>query len=201
MNEAIITEAELAEKFFEPSDIGEVISFPTRYLRFTRFELDLHQQRLRCAGVSVNVPHKVFRTLVVLLQQPGKIVSREILCNHLWPENNGIDVESNLNTTLNKLRRIFRDMGAVHPLIQTIARRGYLFTAKVEYAERVMSEDPRTQTIEGKSLRFRCIQAVKVFFLERSSTCLKASLIVLVIASILLGAAITLYAYRPIYHP
>jgi DNA-binding winged helix-turn-helix (wHTH) protein len=199
MNEAVVINAEPSGKLLE--SIREEISFPTRYVRFTRFELDLHRQRLFCEGVSVVLSGKLFGTLTVLLRHPRQIVSREILRNHVWPGNEGADVDSNLNTTVNKLRRILRDAAAEDPLIQTIARRGYLFSAKVEYAERPMSEDSRTEGIDNEICGFRWIQAAKAFCLERSGACLRASLILLVIASLLLGAAVTLFAHRPMYHP
>jgi DNA-binding winged helix-turn-helix (wHTH) protein len=114
--------------------MSEEQRFPARYLRFDMFELDLKGQRLCRDGASITVRGKPYRTLLALLENPGEIVSREVLQDRLWPGKIGIDRGSNLNTTINKLRRILHDTDTGHPLIKTIVRKGYLFTTKIEYA-------------------------------------------------------------------
>lgn len=52
-------------------------------LRFSVFELDVSARELRKNGRRVNLQQQPFQALVALLEQPGKVVSREeeaLLC-------------------------------------------------------------------------------------------------------------------------
>jgi DNA-binding winged helix-turn-helix (wHTH) protein len=180
--------------------IPEEPSFPTRYLRFGMFELDLKGQRLSRDGASIIVHGKLYTTLLTLLEHPGEIVARELLQGRLWPGKISIDRGSNLNTTVNKLRRILQDTDPGHPLIKTIVRKGYLFTAKIEYAHQSVNENRRHETNEGKASRFSWTRAATAYT-SSSTIGFRASLIVLLTASILLGAAMALYAHRSFYQP
>jgi DNA-binding winged helix-turn-helix (wHTH) protein len=135
------------------------------------------------------------------LEHPGEVVSRKAFCDQLWPGNDRIDVATNLNSTINKLRRLLCDTSGDHPLIETIVHKGYVFSAKVEYADCAISEDPERQPVrEGKS-RPHWPPIARVSHAELQTVYFKASLIALTIASMLFGAAVALYAFRPISHP
>jgi DNA-binding winged helix-turn-helix (wHTH) protein len=47
--------------------------------------------------------------LVILLEHPGEMVSREELQERLWP-NTFVDVDHSLNTAVNKIREVLRDL-------------------------------------------------------------------------------------------
>ncbi|MBE2899125.1 response regulator transcription factor [Pasteurellaceae bacterium 20609_3] len=55
--------------------------------------LDLASQQAHCKGQSVELTHKEFALLQILMQQPGKIFSRPLLEEKLYPW--GEEVESN----------------------------------------------------------------------------------------------------------
>lgn len=175
--------------------------FPTRYLRFGAFELDLKGQRLCRDGAFIIVHGKLYATLLTLLENPGEIVSRESLLDHVWPGNIWIDRGSNLNTTVNKLRRILHDTDPGHPLIKTIVRQGYLFTAKIEYAHHSMTEGRLRGTSGEKVARFSWTRASETLATSLGRVGFRGSLIVLVIAAILFGAGLVLYAHRPFNQP
>lgn len=175
--------------------------FPTRYLRFGTFELDLKRQRLCRDGAFIIVHGKLYTTLLTLLENPGEIVSREALLDHLWPGNIGIDRRSNLNTTVNKLRRILHDTDPGHPLIKTIVRQGYLFTAKIEYAHQSMTEGRRRGTNGEKAVRPSWARVSESLSTSLGRVGFRGSLIVLLIAAILFGAGVVLYAHRPFNQP
>jgi DNA-binding winged helix-turn-helix (wHTH) protein len=175
--------------------------FPTRYLRFGTFELDLEGQTLCHDGTSIVVQGKLYKTLLALLENPGEIVFRDVLQARLWPGKIGIDRGSNLNTTVNKLRRVLHDTDPGHPVIKTIHRTGYLFTAKIEYAHHSMTEDRRQETNLEKKARFSWTRASESLSTSLGRVGFRGSLIVLLIAAILFGAGVALYAHRPLNQP
>lgn len=183
------------QEVIAPRGIGscENISFQGRYLRFASFELDLERQRLMSEGVSISLPGKLYKTLTMLLHNPGEVVTREMLQRSLWPVNRAIDRESNLNTTVNKLRRILHDASREHPLISTLTGKGYLFTANVECANRTIVEEQALAARERQGRHFAVADRKKTVYTRLASIYRKPWAIALAIASILFGAAIELY--------
>jgi len=53
-------------------------------------------------GKCLGEASEVFR---LLMETPEKVVSREAICERLWPDS-AVDVDANLAATMNKLRRI-----------------------------------------------------------------------------------------------
>ena len=81
-----------------------------------------------------------FAVLVVLLDQPGVIVSREDLRERLWPADTFVDFDHSLNTAVNKLRDTLGDQASNPRFIETVARRGYRFVAEVKWDAGTPSE-------------------------------------------------------------
>jgi DNA-binding winged helix-turn-helix (wHTH) protein len=54
--------------------------------RFGLFEADLASNTLTRNGVRVKIQDQPFRVLILLLERPGEIVTREELRQKLWPE-------------------------------------------------------------------------------------------------------------------
>lgn len=202
MHEAVLTpDRGLSEHLWQHDVAVETVVFPTRYLRFGVFELDVQRQRLSADGTSIAIRGKLYEALIKLLEHPGEVVSRKALRDQLWPGNDKIDVATNLNSTINKLRRLLCDVSGEHPLIETIVHKGYAFTAKVEYADCAISEDPGRQPGREEKSRPHWPAIPRAPHAELQTVYFKASLIVLTIASVLFGAAVALYAFRPISYP
>jgi TolB-like protein/DNA-binding winged helix-turn-helix (wHTH) protein/Tfp pilus assembly protein PilF len=73
---------------------------------------------------------KVFDTLLILVENSGRIVEKEVLMNRLWPDT--FVEEANLGFNIQQLRKALGD-DARHPrFIETVARRGYRFIAPIE---------------------------------------------------------------------
>jgi DNA-binding winged helix-turn-helix (wHTH) protein len=106
-------------------------AFPTRYLCFGHFQLDLQRESLRKNGERIRLQGKAYQTLVILLSRAGSIVTREEVRRHLWPENPQVNFEANVNTIINKLRQALGDSPENPAYIETIPRRGYCFLAEV----------------------------------------------------------------------
>lgn len=101
-------------------------------IRFGFFEVDTQSGELRRQGSKVNLQEQPFRALVLLLERPGEVVTREELNKRLWPENTFVDFERGLNKAINKLRTALRDNAEKPCFIETLPQHGYRFIAPVE---------------------------------------------------------------------
>lgn len=119
-------------------------AFAARYARFGRFQADLERQELYRDGQRVKVQAKVLQGLLLLLSRAGEIVTREDVRRQLWPDAFLVNLDANVNTTMNKLRQVLGDSPENPLYIETIPRRGYSFMASVEY-----SSVPGTPSAEG----------------------------------------------------
>src|SRR5579859_8016905 len=99
--------------------------------RFGLFEADVAAHTLTRKGVRVRIQNKAFCVLVVLLQNPGKTITREELHRALWPDGTYVDFDTGLNVVLKKLRAAIDDDSDNPRFIETIPRRGYRFIAPV----------------------------------------------------------------------
>src|SRR5690242_20273010 len=99
--------------------------------RFGLLEADATQGTLTRHGVRVQIQDQPFRVLVLLLERPGEIVSREELRQKLWPDGTFVDFDGSLNVILKKLRASIDDDSDNPRFIETVPRRGYRFIAPV----------------------------------------------------------------------
>ncbi|HXN53930.1 MAG TPA: winged helix-turn-helix domain-containing protein [Candidatus Acidoferrum sp.] len=173
--------------------------FPTRYVRFGAFQLDVKRQDLLKNGARLRLPGKVCQVLVTLLERPGEIVTREELRARLWASDTHVNFDANVNTTVNKLRQILGDSNEESVYVQTIPRRGYSFISRVEFVERPetggLAQGEAQPQEEDSSLPGESAGS-KLFASHSATVWFAAGVIALVIAAMLLGAAITLYSHR-----
>jgi DNA-binding winged helix-turn-helix (wHTH) protein len=102
-----------------------------KLLRFGVFEVDLRAGELRKAGLRVKLQGQPFQVLAVLLESPGKVVTREELQQQLWQSDTFVDFEHGLNTAVKKLRQALDDDSDNPRFVETLPRRGYRFIAPV----------------------------------------------------------------------
>src|SRR2546430_17397530 len=166
---------------------------PARYVCFGTFHLDLKKEELFKDGARVKLQSKVYQALLVLLGKPGEIVSREELRLRLWPSDTHVNYDANVNTTVNKLRQVLGDSPDQPAFVDTIPRKGYCFVAKVEYLDRLVAPPERS----SRSTPEEHAQGRASFFPPPIlSKWFTPAVVVLVIASMLFGAALVLYAHR-----
>src|SRR5215471_10721742 len=104
----------------------------SRVYRFGTFELDARTGELFRDGQRTQLHDQPLQVLLVLLEQPGELITREELTSKLWPSGTFVDFNHGLNKAVNKLRDALKD-SAEHPqFIETLPRKGYRFIAKVE---------------------------------------------------------------------
>jgi TolB-like protein/DNA-binding winged helix-turn-helix (wHTH) protein/Tfp pilus assembly protein PilF len=103
-------------------------------VRFGPFEIDPQNRDLTRSGEKVKLQDKPFRILMLLMAEPGKLVTREELRRSLWPANAFVDFEAGLNTAIRKLRDALQDEAKAPQFIETVQRHGYRFIAPIEVA-------------------------------------------------------------------
>jgi DNA-binding winged helix-turn-helix (wHTH) protein len=170
-----------------------------RCLCFGAFQLDLQQRQLSKDGLPVKVQGKVYQALVMLIETPGETVTREALRMRLWPRDTQLDYDANVNTTVNKLRQVLGDTNEQSKYIETIPRKGYSFVAKIEYVDAPAPPSASTQgAAERKDSIWSFAGPRRFLRSDAANVWFTASVIVLMMAAVLLGAAITLYSHRSI---
>jgi TolB-like protein/DNA-binding winged helix-turn-helix (wHTH) protein/Tfp pilus assembly protein PilF len=110
----------------------EVLHRQREVIRFGPFELDLRAGELRKHGLKTRLQQQPFRVLALLLDRPGKVVSREELRQAIWPADTFVDFDEGLDATIYKLRNTLGDSSENPRFVETLPRRGYRFIAPVE---------------------------------------------------------------------
>lgn len=106
---------------------------PSRALvRFGAFELDHHSGELRRDGARVRLQDQPLQILLILLEHPGKIITREDLKQKIWPSDTFVDFDHGINNAIKRLREALGDNAEAASYIETLPRRGYRFIAKIE---------------------------------------------------------------------
>jgi len=111
-----------------------------KVLRFGAFEVNASAGEIRKSGMRLRLQGQPFQILLLLLESPGQIVSRELIRERLWATDTFVDFEHSLNTAVKKLRQTLGDDPANPRFIETVPRRGYRLIASV--ASRSLTEPP-----------------------------------------------------------
>jgi DNA-binding winged helix-turn-helix (wHTH) protein/tetratricopeptide (TPR) repeat protein len=101
-------------------------------VRFGPYEVDRHDGKLSKHGLRVKLSGQPLEVLLLLLQRPGELVTREELRQRLWTGNVFVDFERSLNSAVKKLRRALNDNTQEVRYIETEPRKGYRFIATVQ---------------------------------------------------------------------
>jgi len=104
---------------------------PRRY-RFGVFEADAATGELRKQGIRIKVNVQPFQVLLMLLERPGELLTREEISHELWPDGTFVDFEHGVNSAVNRIREALGDTARNPRFIETLARRGYRFVAPVQ---------------------------------------------------------------------
>jgi DNA-binding winged helix-turn-helix (wHTH) protein len=171
---------------------------PERYVCFGAFHLDLKKEELFKDGTRVKLQGKVYQALLALLQKPGEIVTREELRMQLWPADTHVNYDANVNTTVNKLRQVLGDSPDQPAFVDTIPRKGYSFVGQVRYVDQPVAQlSPKVAELSAIAMDQQRAESKSSFFRTAIlSKWFTAAVVVLVIASMLFGAALVLYAHR-----
>jgi DNA-binding winged helix-turn-helix (wHTH) protein len=105
---------------------------PARRYRFGAFEADAATGELRRQGIRIKLNAQPFQMLLMLLERPGELLTREEISRELWPDGTFVDYEHGVNAAVNRIREALGDKASSPRFVETLARRGYRFAAPVE---------------------------------------------------------------------
>ena len=117
---------------------------------FGDFTLDVEHRLLWRDGEEVMLRRKSFDVLVYLVNHHGQVVTKATLMEAVWPNTTVID--NSLTQCIVEIRRALEDDS--QRLIETVARRGYLFAAPirtpvVEFSIPVAATEPRQVPLQA----------------------------------------------------
>ncbi len=97
--------------------------------RFGSFELDSAERRLIRGGRELHLQPKTFDTLVFLVENRGRLVAKDDLMDHLWPDQ--VVTEHSLTRSIREVRKALGDRPAQSEYVETVPKSGYRFVADV----------------------------------------------------------------------
>src|SRR5262249_43719173 len=100
------------------------------FFEFGPFRLDVSNRSLYCSDEYVPLTPKVFETLLLLVEEAGRVVDKEQLMQRVWPD--AFVEEGSITNNISTLRKILNPHFDGDGPIATVARRGYRFTASVQ---------------------------------------------------------------------
>jgi DNA-binding winged helix-turn-helix (wHTH) protein/pimeloyl-ACP methyl ester carboxylesterase len=98
--------------------------------QFGPFHLDARERRLSRGSELIPLRLKVFDTLLVLVENAGRLVTKQELLDTVWPETTV--EENNLNHNVSVLRKALGERATGQQYIETVPRVGYRFAAPVQ---------------------------------------------------------------------
>ena len=101
-------------------------------VRFGAFEADLSSGEIHKRGHKIKLQEQPFQVLVMLLERPGTVITREELRARLWPADIFVDFDTGLNSAIKKLRDALGDSAEDPVYVETLPRRGYRFISAIE---------------------------------------------------------------------
>jgi DNA-binding winged helix-turn-helix (wHTH) protein/Tfp pilus assembly protein PilF len=98
---------------------------------FDEFTLDVRERRLLRGAEVVRVSPKAYDVLVALVQERGRLVTKDELLKRIWPES--FVEEGGLTVHMSALRKALGEDAHRPIYIETVARSGYRFIAAVRF--------------------------------------------------------------------
>ncbi|HSA91894.1 MAG TPA: alpha/beta fold hydrolase [Terriglobales bacterium] len=102
---------------------------PAAY-QFGPFRLDVPERQLLRGADSIPLRAKVFDTLALLVENHGRLLTKDELIKAVWPDS--VVEENNLNHNISVLRKALGEGATGQAYIETVPRVGYRFVAEVE---------------------------------------------------------------------
>ena len=97
--------------------------------QFGAFRVDARERVLTRDDQRIPLPPKAFDTLLILVENPGHVLSKDQLLKSLWPDS--FVEENNLTQQISQLRRALSDGLDGQNYIETVPKLGYRFLPEV----------------------------------------------------------------------
>ena len=95
--------------------------------------MDPSARELRKHGVRIKLQDQPFAVLLILLEKPGQLVTKEELQQRLWPADTFVEFDKGIYNAIKRLRETLGDEAETPRYIETLPRRGYRFLVPVEW--------------------------------------------------------------------
>src|SRR2546426_3395944 len=129
-------------------------------IHFPPFDLDLANEQLWRGSAPISLRPKPFALLCYLVENPGRLVTKEELLKAVWPET--YVSEGLLSTYIRDLRTVLGDDPAAPRFIETVVRRGYRFIAPLTTAPPVTSHKSQVPRSDAQHSALRTQHSVLV---------------------------------------
>jgi DNA-binding winged helix-turn-helix (wHTH) protein/TolB-like protein/Flp pilus assembly protein TadD len=106
---------------------------------FDRFCLDASERILLHDQQETPLTPKVFETLLLLVENSGRVLGKEELLQTIWPDS--FVEESSLTQNISLLRKALGEGGDGRRFIETVPKRGYKFVAPVRVVNQEAAAD------------------------------------------------------------
>lgn len=110
-----------------------MLTKPQDFYEFGAFRLDVREQVLFAGSEPVQLTPKAFQTLLLLIQNSGRTVSKDELLLQVWAET--FVAENTLSFNISSLRKTLARFDQSTVYIETVPRRGFRFAVAVRATE------------------------------------------------------------------
>lgn len=100
-----------------------------RYYTFGVFRVDVTERSLFGEKGIIPLTPKAFDTLLVMVENSGRLLSKDELMGRVWPDS--FVEENNLAQNISALRKALGETDGGQKFIETVPKRGYRFVADV----------------------------------------------------------------------
>lgn len=175
---------------FEPISTESNPLLSGRYIYLGPFQIDQQRQEVSKNGARLKLQGKVYQVLLILLEKPREVVTREELRQRLWPADTHVNYDANVNTTVNKLRLALGDSTEKPLYIETIPRKGYCLIAEPNFSDKAQAlvALPAQANVQSSAEPHL---APASLVSSRSDLWITLGVFGLILAGMLLGAGIT----------
>jgi TolB-like protein/Flp pilus assembly protein TadD len=125
---------------------------------FAKYVVDTDRFELLSEGQPVEIEPKVLDLIVYLLQNSGRLVSKDELHTHLWQGR--VVSDAALSSLVRDARKVLGDGSHDRRIIETLYGRGFRFAAEVE--ERVLAKAEARKTLSDQATAETVTPAIAV---------------------------------------
>ena len=105
---------------------------PEKPIRLGDCELNAAAFEVRRGRRMIKLERIPLQVLLILIEDPGTLVTREAIAERVWGKGVFVDVDNGINTAIRKIRQVLNDDPQQPRFIETISGMGYRFIGPVE---------------------------------------------------------------------
>ncbi len=160
--------------------------------QFGPFHLDTAEQTLSREGKPIALTAKAFQTLLALVENSGRTVTKDDLLSKVWPDT--FVEELTLAQNISTVRKALGDDKSDSKYIQTVPRRGYRFVAPVIQLDESHAQAPTN--IPAKQEQFHSDDTANVSFRRQEWRSSRLRWAIALVGLSVLAVAVGVYLFR-----